>query len=111
MVDNLLLQCEHKETAREIYAFIGLALQLEDEDTPPFLYLGPCVDFNCVNIEQSSTHIMVSFQSYIDRMLCVHGWNNQNKKLSKNLSPLPDACLKSIYQKCGPGHTLVLHCT
>ena len=45
---------------------------------------------------------MISCQSYIDRMLCAHGWSNQKKKLSKNLFPLPDACLKTIYKVCGP---------
>ena len=45
---------------------------------------------------------MISCQSYIDRMLRAHGWNNQKKKLSTNLSPLPDACLKTIYKECGP---------
>ena len=61
MVDDLLLQCKHKETEKEIiYVLIELALQLENEDQPPFAYLGPCVDFNGVDIEQSNTHIMIS---------------------------------------------------
>ena len=50
MVDNLLLSCEHEDTAREIYSKIVLALQLENEDEPPFAYLGPCSDFNGVDI-------------------------------------------------------------
>ena len=95
MIDNMLLQCEHEETAREVYTLIGLALQLENEDEPPFAYLVPCLDFNGVDVEQSNTHIMISCQSYIDRMLQAYGWNSHKKKLSKNLSPLPDACLKS----------------
>ena len=65
----LLFQCEHEETACEIYTLIGLALQLENEDEPPFVYLGPYFDFNGVDIEQSNTHIMISCQNYIDRML------------------------------------------
>ena len=72
MIDNMLLQCEHEETAREVYTLIGLALQLKNEDEPPFAYFGPCVDFNGVNIEQSNTHIMMSCQSYINQMLCAH---------------------------------------
>ena len=52
MIDSLLLQCEHEETAREIYTLIGLALWLENEDEPPFAYLGLCVNFNVVDIEQ-----------------------------------------------------------
>ena len=101
MVDDLLLQCEHKETAQEIYTPIELALQLKTEDQPPFAYLGHCVDFNGVDIEQSNTHIIISYQRYIGRMLRAHGWNNQKKKLSKNLSPLLDACLRTIYKECG----------
>ena len=89
MVDDLLIQCQYEETAREIYTLIGLALQLKNEDEPPFAYLDPCIDFNGVDIEQSNTHIMILCQSYIDQMLCVHGWNNHKKKLSNNLSPLP----------------------
>ena len=107
MVDNLLIQCEHEYTAKAIYKLIELALQLENEDEPLFAYLGKCVDFNGVDIKQSNTHIMISCQSYIDRMLCAHGWNNHKKKLSKNLSPLPDACLKAIYNECGPDEDTV----
>ena len=40
-------------------------------------------------------------------MLQAHGWNNQKKKLSKNLSPLPDACLKTIYKERGPNEGTV----
>ena len=50
---------------------------------------------------------MISCQSYIDWMLCLHGLNNHKKKLSKNLSPLPDACLKTIYKECGPNEGTV----
>ena len=102
MVDNLLIQCEHKETAKAIYKLIGLALQLKNEDKPPFTYLGQYVDFDGVDIKQSNTPIMISCQSYTDRILCAHGWNNQKKKLSKNLFTLPDAYLKTIYKVCGP---------
>ena len=69
MVDDLLIQCEHKETACEIYTKIGLALQLKNEDEPPFAYLGRCVNFNGVDTEQSNTHIMILCQNYIDYML------------------------------------------
>ena len=41
-------------------------------------------------------------------MLRAHGWNNQKKKLSKNLSPLPDACLKTIYKVYGPYESTVV---
>ena len=73
MIDDLLIQREYEETAQEIYTLIGLALQLENEDEPPFAYLDSCVDFNGDNIEQSNTHIMILCQSYINRMLRAHG--------------------------------------
>ena len=109
MFNDLLLQCEHKDTTQEIYTLIGLGLQLENEDQPPFAYLGPCVDVNGVDIKQSNTHIMISCQSYIDRMLRAHGWNNQKKKLSKNLPPLPDACLKPSTKNVVPMKALLMH--
>ena len=51
MVNDLLIQCEHEESAKEIFFLIGVALQLENEGEPPFQYLGPCVDFNGVDIK------------------------------------------------------------
>ena len=41
IVDDLLIQCEYEETAREIHTLISLALQLENVDDPPFAYFGP----------------------------------------------------------------------
>ena len=73
MVDDLLIKCEHEETAEKIFFLIGIALQLKNEDEPPFQYFGPCVHFNGVNIKISNTHIMISCQSYIDQLLCAHG--------------------------------------
>ena len=71
MVDDLLIQCEHEETAREVFFLISIALQLKNEDTPFYVYLGPCVDFNGVNIEESNTHIMISCQrGYWSIALC-----------------------------------------
>ena len=100
IVNDLLIQCKREETAWEVYTLIGFALYLENEDELPFAYLGPCFDFNGVNIEQSNTHIMISCQSYIDQMLC--WWNNNKKKPLKNISPLSDSCPKTIFQECGP---------
>ena len=52
MFDDLHNRCEFEETAKEIFYLIGIALQLENEDEPSFQYLGPCDDFNGVNIEK-----------------------------------------------------------
>ena len=99
MVDNLLIQYEHEVTAREIFLLIGVVLQLKNEDkTLSFAYLGPCVNFNGVDIKQNNTHIMISCQSYIDRMLHAHGWDTPKSKQIKNCCPLPDSCLKTIFQ-------------
>ena len=43
-VDDCLIQCKYEATTKEIFLIIGLVLQLENEDKPPFAYLGPCVD-------------------------------------------------------------------
>ena len=67
IVDDLFIQCEFEETAEEIFYLIGKALQLKNEDEPSFQYLGPCVDFNDVDIKESNTHIMISCQSCIDK--------------------------------------------
>ena len=72
MIDACLIQYEHEGTAKEIFLIIGLALQLKNEDKPPFAYLGPCVNFNGIDIKESNTHIMISCQSYTDWMLCAH---------------------------------------
>ena len=89
MVDDLLVQCEHEDTTQEIFLLVGLALQLQNEDKPPFAYLGPCVDFNGVSIEESNTHIMISYQSYIDWMLCAHGWATPKSKQTKMFPLFP----------------------
>ena len=59
MVDDLLIQCEHEETAEEIFYLIGITLQLKNEAEPPFQYLGSWVDFNGVDIKESNTYIMI----------------------------------------------------
>ena len=40
-------------------------------------------------------------------LIIAHGWNTQKKKLSKNLSPLSDVCLKTIYKECSPNEGTV----
>ena len=50
---------------------------------------------------------MISCQSYIDWILCAHGWDTPKRKQTNNLSPLPDSCLKTIFQVCGPNEGTV----
>lgn len=44
---------------------------------------------------------MMLFQSYIDRMLCLHNRDTPKSKQTKNLPPLPNSWLKTIFQECG----------
>ena len=55
-VDDLMIQTDNKNIAKEIFKIIGVKLQLENEDEAPFAYLGLTADFNGVDIEQSNTH-------------------------------------------------------
>ena len=68
-VDDLMIQTDDETIAKQIFTIIGLKLQLENEDEPPFAYLGSTVDFNGVDIEQNKTQIMISCESYINRMI------------------------------------------
>ena len=61
-----MMKTDDENIAKEIFTIIGSKLQLENEDEPPFANLGPTVDFNGVDIEQSKTHIMISCGNYID---------------------------------------------
>ena len=72
MVDDLLIKCEHEETSREIFFLIGVALQLKNGDNLPFLYLGPSVNFNDVNIKQSNTHISLSLKVLFIKVLLLN---------------------------------------
>ena len=74
-VDACLIQCEHEDTAQEIFLIIGSKLQLKNEDKAPFAYLGPCIDFNGVDKKESNTHIIISRENYIDRILCAYAWD------------------------------------
>ena len=59
-VDDLMIQTDNESIVKEIFTIIGSKLQLENEDKPPFAYLGPTVNFNGVDMEHSKSHIMIS---------------------------------------------------
>ena len=44
--DNLMVQTDNESIAKKIFTITGSKLQLENEDEPPFAYLGPTVDLN-----------------------------------------------------------------
>ena len=61
-----MIQTDNENITKGIVRIIGLKYQLENEDEAPFAYLGLTADFNGVDIEQSKTHIMISYEDYID---------------------------------------------
>ena len=106
-VDNCISACEDEDTAKEIFEIIGKQLQLRNEDKIPFAYLGLTVDFNGVDIEQSSTHIMISCQNYIERMLRAHSWESAPTKPydysdGKSPTPLPPTAIHHVFTQSGP---------
>ena len=111
-VDDLMIQTDNEAIAKEIFNIIGLELQLENEDKPPFAYLGLTTDFNGVDIEQSKTHIMISCENYIDQMVRAHSWEQLPNKtydfIAKTPSPLLDKCLNEIFAEDGLTKILLL---
>ena len=64
-----MIKSDEESVAKKNFVIIGSKLQLENEDEPPFSHLHPIVDFNGVDIKQSKTHIRISCENYIDRMM------------------------------------------
>ena len=44
---------------------------------------------------------MISCQNYIEHIFFAHIWDTLKSKDTKNPSPIPDSCLKTIFQECG----------
>ena len=105
-VDDLMIQTDNEDIAKEIFKIIGLKLQLKDENKPPFAYLGLTTDFNGVDIEQNKTHIMISCKNYIDHLVRAHSWeqlpNKPDNFVAKTPSSLPNKCLNEIFKEDGP---------
>jgi hypothetical protein len=99
-VDDFSIACSDESIAKDIYDIIGRRLQLPNETSPPFKYLGLQSEFNGVDIEQSSTHIAISCHSYISRLLKSHGWDNPSPRESTTdhrVAPLPMDAVDRIY--------------
>jgi hypothetical protein len=95
-VDDFVLACPTESIAKKVYEIIGKALQLPQESTPPFKYLGLITDFNGVDVNQH--------HSYISRFLKSHGWDTPNTKESESdmIAPLPMDSVDAVY-KSDPG--------
>ena len=85
-VDDFALACKDESTAKIIYESIGTQLKLPNETDIPFSYLSLINDFNGIDIEQSNTHVRISCQNYIDRLLISHGWT-ADKKMQPDIVP------------------------
>jgi Reverse transcriptase (RNA-dependent DNA polymerase) len=98
-VDDFALACTTESTAQDIYNVIGTAMQLPGEDAPLFQYLGLLSDYNGVDIIQASSHITISCENYIHRVLRSHGWDTPSAKESDtdHVSPLPMDALELMY--------------
>jgi hypothetical protein len=102
-VDDFALACPNEALAQRIYNRIGKRLQLPSEEQPPFKYLGLLKDFNGLDIAQYDDRIVISCQSYIDRVLRTHGWAHPAvPDPNKPLTPIPADAINSMYAESGP---------
>ena len=62
---------------KEIYGLIGKRLQTDDEEEPPFDYIGLHENFNGVDMHQYKDCIHISCPEYIKQIVTSHEWNDQ----------------------------------
>jgi hypothetical protein len=103
-VEDFALACPTESIAKKVYDIIGKALQLPQESTPPFKFLGLITDFNGVDVNQDQGYIEIAANSYISRFLKSHGWDTPNTKESESdmIAPLPMDSVDAVY-KSDPG--------
>ena len=71
-VDNFMLSCNRKKTARDIFDTIGRKMQFDTEREQgivPMEFLGIVNDYNGVEIKQTPYYIEMSCKNYINRFL------------------------------------------
>ena len=88
---------------------------MENKDELPFAYLGPTVDFNGADIEQSRFHIVIAYKNYIDRMLWANGWDTQSNSSfpwasGKISSPLSSEAIHKVFKENGPDEGTATAC-
>jgi len=83
-VDNFALGCCQESTAKSVHAKIGTKLALHNEAEAPFECLGLVDSFDGYDVLQTRDHIKFSAESYIRRLLKVHGWDNPSLRESSN---------------------------
>lgn len=72
----------------------------------PFSYLGHLNDFNGVNIDQYHDRIVIKCETYIDRLLRLHGWSQPSKDdldpaSDHACTPLPVDSIPTLYASKG----------
>jgi len=83
-VDDFALGCRQESTAKRVYSNIGAKLTLHNEAEAPFEYLGLVNSFDGYDVLQTCDYIKLSAESYIQRLLKAHGWDNPSPSESSN---------------------------
>jgi len=83
-VDDFALGCCQESTAKSVYAKIGTKLTLHNQAKAPFEYLGLVNSFDGYDVLQTRDYIKLSAESYIQRLLKAHGWDNPSPRKSSN---------------------------
>ena len=96
--------CRIAPAAAPVGSFcIGRRLQLPTESAPPFKYLGLLTSYNGVDVHQYSDCILISCETYIDRVLRTHGWSSPSAdEDSTRASPMAADAIDTIYKHIGP---------
>ena len=79
-VDDFALACSNEGLAQRLYERLGKSLQLPTEKQPPFKYLGLLTQFNGVDVHQYNDSIVISAESYLDRVMKSHKWTTPSDK-------------------------------
>jgi len=83
-VDDFALGCRQESTAKSVYSDIRAKLTLHNEAEAPFEYLGLVDSFDGYDVLQTRDYIKLSAESYIQRLLKAHGWDNPSPHESSN---------------------------
>jgi len=83
-VDDFPLGCRQESTAKSVHSDVGTKLTLHNEAEAPFEHLGIVDSFDGYDAAQTRDCIKLSAESYIRRLLKVHGWDNPSPRKSSN---------------------------
>jgi hypothetical protein len=97
MVDDICISCDKDETADKFIAAVeasGIDITIDKGGSK----------YNGVDILQTRDYIKISCESFIDRMLCAHGWSTpgENESDRHDMVPIPSTQVKEL-MKLEPG--------